>query len=112
MVTPQTELIDVYYRGVADFQTLNKTEQLQFIFIITRIFRTLHEQYFHWREGALPETIWVSWLAQFNDAMKYPGWQEVWSRRRHWFDKDFQSVVDRCVTETKRVRPLYEAPER
>jgi len=111
MMTPDKELVDIYYRGVFDFNSLNRTEQLQFIFMITRIFRTFNEQYFQWSEGLMDITIWNSWVAQFNEAMKTPGWQEVWSRRRHWFDKGFQSVVDSCVTESKDVMPIYEAPE-
>lgn len=112
MVTPHTELVDIYSRGVFDFDALNKTEQMQFIFMTTRIFRTLYEQYFQWREGAMPEAIWMSWHRQFNDAMQYPGWQAVWSRRRHWFDEGFQSVIDGCITDTQSARPLYAGLER
>lgn len=112
MMTPNGELMKIYHRGVFDFSTLNRTEQMQFIFIATRIFRTFYEQHFQWREGMMDEAIWNSWLAQFNEAMKTPGWQEVWSRRRHWFDEDFQSVIDGCVTETEHVRPFYDEPER
>ena len=110
MITPNKELVDVYYRGVLDFHSLDKTEQLQFILMTTRIFRTFNELYFQWHEGMMDQTIWNSWLAQFNDAMKTPGWQEAWSRRRHWYDKGYQSVVDGCITETTNVKPMYDAP--
>ena len=112
MVAPYAEVVDVYHRGIYDFHTLNKTERVQFILLTTRVFRTLHEQYFQRQEGAMSEAVWVSCLAQFNDALQYPGWQEAWSRCRHWYEEDFQSVVDKCVTETKHVRPLYDTPDR
>jgi len=111
MMSSNKELSDVYRRGVFDFHSLDSTEQLQFTFMTTRIFRTFNEQYFQWREGMMDVIIWNSWLATFNDVMKFPGWQEAWSRRRHWFDSGYQSVIDSCVTETTGVRPIYEQPE-
>jgi hypothetical protein len=111
MMSSNKELSDVYRRGVYDFHSLDENEQLQFIFMITRIFRTFNEQYFQWREGMMDRIIWNSWVATFNDVMKYPGWQEGWSRRRHWFDNGFQLVIDNCVKETKGVRRIYDQPE-
>ena len=111
MITPNKELVDIYIRGVFEFDSLDKIERLQFTLMTTRIFRTFNEQFYLWREGMMEEIIWHSWVAQFNDAMKTPGWQEAWGRRRHWCDKGFQSVVDSCITETKDVRPMYEPPE-
>ena len=110
MMTPNAELIDVYHRGVFDFHSLKSIEQLQFIFMTTRIFRIFNELYYQWHEGMMDTTIWNAWVAQFNDAMKTPGWQEAWSRRRHWYDEGFQSVVDNCVAETKGVKPMYDVP--
>lgn len=110
MITPNRELVDIYYRGVFNYDSLDNIEQLQFVFLTTRIFRTFNEQYFQWHEGMMEESIWNSWVAQFNDAMKTPGWQEAWNKRRHWYDEGFQAVVDRCVTETNKVQPIYETP--
>ncbi len=111
MMAPNTELVALYHRGVFEFDELNGTEQLQFTLCVTRLFRTLNEQYFQWREGLMDESVWNSWMAQWNDAMQLPGWQAVWTRRRHWFDEGFQSIVDRCIEETADVRPLYEVPD-
>ena len=110
MMLGNRDVLAVYYRGVFDFSALDRTEQLQFIFVITRLFRTLYEQYLQWREGAMPDTMWMSWRTQITDALQYPGWQEVWRQRRHWFDDEFQSLVDSFIAGAGG-RPLYEAPE-
>jgi hypothetical protein len=111
MMTPNKELIDLYHRGVFDYQSLNSIERMQFIFMTTRIFRTFNEMYFHWREGMMDKQIWSSWVAQFNDAMKTPGWQEAWARRRHWYDAGFQSFVDDRIADANNVKPMYEPPD-
>jgi hypothetical protein len=111
MMTPNKDLVDLYHRGVFDPQSLNSVEQMQFTLMTTRIFRTFNEMYFHWHEGMMDKTIWSSWIAQFNDAMKTPGWQEAWARRRHWYDQGFQSFVDDRIADMNNVKPMYDPPD-
>ena len=54
--------------------------------------------------------IWQTWVATMVDAMQYPGFQEVWSRRRHHFTKGFQDFMDNLIAEPKNQMQLYDPP--
>jgi len=110
LLVSNRDVADVFHRGMFDFQSLDRTEQLQFTFAITRALRTWHEHYFQWREGAMDDEFWQSWAAILSDAMQYPGYQEVWSRRRHHYTRDFQSFVDECITDPKDAKSIYDPP--
>ena len=110
MLASSGELADIYHRGVFDFQSLNTTEQVRFSLLLMRVFRTWYEQYFHWRKGALDAEFWHSRNVQLADAFQYPGWQWVWSARRHQYAKGFQEFIDNLVTAAKDTKPLYEPP--
>ena len=110
MIASSRDLAETYHRGTFDFQRLDATQKIQFTFAISRCFRTMHELYFQWREGAMDTAIWQLWVATYTDGMQYPGWQEVWKARKHVFTKEFQSFMDNLI-EAKGTKPLYDAPQ-
>jgi len=110
MIASNRETAETFHRGMFDFQNLGETGKLQFTFTASRAFRTFHEMYFQWRERALDAEIWQAWTLQIADAMQYPGFQEIWSRRRHHYTEGFQSFVDKLMVESKDTKSLYDAP--
>ncbi len=110
MLASSRELSDIWYRGMFDFHSLDTTEQVRYTLVVTRAMRTWHEQYFQWREGVMDAEFWQSWQALLSDVMQYPGFQEVWTQRKHHYSEGFQSVVDTVVAELKDAKPLYEPP--
>ena len=112
MLASNGELADIFNRGIVDLQSLDATEQVRFTFVITRILRTWHEQYFQWREGAMDDEFWHTWEALLSDAVQYAGLQEIWSRRRHQYTENFQALVDKFIAEPKGTKkPLYGEPQ-
>ena len=71
MLASNGDLADIFNRGHVDLQSLDATEQLRFTLVVTRIFRTWHEQYFQWREGAMDDEFWQSWEVLLSDAVQY-----------------------------------------
>jgi len=104
------ELTNIWHRGMFSFQGLDETEKLQFTFAMMRVFRFTNEQYFQWREGAVDDDYWQSLSDQFADGTQHPGWQEVWSRRKRHFTKDFQNYVDKLIADSEGREPLYDPP--
>ncbi len=110
MIGSNRELTEIYHRGLFDLQSLDVTQRLQFSIALSRLFRTIHELYFQWQEGAVDATIWHSWTATCADVLQYPGFQEIWKTRRHQYGKDFQSFMDNLI-EAKDTKPIHEPPE-
>ena len=109
-VASNRELADIWHRGTFDFHSLDPTEKVQFTLTMTRVFRTWHEQHYQWREQALDDEFWQSWVIQLKDAMQHSGWREVWARRKHHYTKSFQGLVDKLIAEAKDTKPLYDPP--
>jgi len=110
LLASNRELAGIWHRGAFNFQGLDETERLRFTLAVVRNLRTTHEHFLHWRDGAIDAETWQSMTAQFADGMQLPGWQEVWSRRRHHFNKDFQDYVDKLIVEGEGTKPLYDPP--
>ncbi len=104
------ELTDIWHRGAFNYQGLDETEKLRFTFAVVRVFRLEQEQFLQWREGALDDDHWQSLSAQYTDAVQLPGWQEVWSRRKHHYTKGFQDYVGKLIAEGEGAKPLYDPP--
>jgi hypothetical protein len=48
---------------------------------------------------------------QLGDLIQYPGVQEFWAYRKHWYAPEFQALVDELMKDTpKQVKPLYPEP--
>ena len=106
------ELTDIWHRGAFNYQGLDETEKLRFTFAVVRVFRLEQEQFLQWREGALDGDHWQALSAQYTDAMQLPGWQEVWSRRKHHYIKNFQDYVGKLIADSAGAKPLYDPPSR
>jgi len=110
LLASNRELTDIYHRGSFNYQALDETEKLRFTFVVVRMFRIEFEQFLQWREGAVDDDHWRSLSSIFEDAMQLPGFQEVWTRRKHHYTKDFQEVVDKQILDSVKRRPLYDPP--
>jgi len=106
------ELTDIYHRGSFNFQSLDETEKLRFTFTVVQMLRTEFEQFLQWREGAIDDDHWQSLSSTFRDGMRLPGWQEVWSKRKHHYTEDFQKVVAKQLSEVSDSKILYDPPGR
>ena len=110
MIASDGAFADIYQRGLFDLQRLDVTQRLQFTVGLSRLFRTVHELYFQWREGAIDAAFWQSWTATVADLLQYAGAQEVWGGRRHHFTKGFQDFMDSLI-EAKDTKPIYGPPQ-
>ncbi len=110
LLASDRELTGIWHRGSFNYQSLEETEKLRFTFAVVRALRLEQEQFLQWREGALDDDYWQALSAQYTDGMQMPGWQEVWSRRKHHYTKDFQDYVGKLIVEGEGRKPLYDPP--
>ena len=106
------EVMDVWRRGLRDFDTLNNQEQARFILLISSCLQTFDELYFQWQEGALDSRMWEGMSARYLDAFAYPGFQSVWGKRKHQASPQFRHYVDQeIVAAISQRKPQYPEPE-
>ncbi len=110
MLASNQELVDIWQRGMFDFQSLDAREKERFTIAVTRVFRNHYEQYFQWHEGAMAADFWQSWVALFADSIQFSGFREVWSRRKHHYPSAFQLYVDKLIAEPKGAIPSTARP--
>jgi len=81
---------------------------MRFTLLIASIFRTFNEQYFHYQEGSIDESMWKSLTVPIEDLVGYRGPQKVWNLRRHHYSEAFQTYIDRVIElASSKAMPLY-----
>jgi hypothetical protein len=110
-VAENEDLARVYYRGLQGFTGLSAEEQVRFFMIATLVFNYWNEVYDQNRDGVIPEATWERVQKMMRDFIRYPGVQEYWGFRRHWFSADVQQIIDALVRDAGRQTPsLYPEP--
>ena len=110
-VAENADLASVYYRGLQGFTRLSAEEQVRFFMIATLVFNYWHEVYDQSRQGVLPPATWERVQKMMRDFVRYPGIQQYWEYRRHWFSEDVQNIINGLIRESGQNAPsLYPEP--
>lgn len=110
-VAENQDLARVYYRGLQGFTGLSAEEQVRFFMIATLVFNYWNEVQDQTRDGVIPQATWERVQKMMRDFIRYPGVQEYWGYRRHWFSADVQRLIDGVIDEAARDAPsLYPEP--
>lgn len=105
------DLANLYQRGLRGFTGLSDTEQTRF-FIISGYAVT------HWSEvrryvksGLLPTEYEREVMNQLRDYFQYPGVQQFWQYRKHWYSQEMQDLIDGIIRDApNQPNPLYPEP--
>ncbi len=110
-VAQNEDLASVYYRGLQGFTGLSAEEQVRFFMIATLVFNYWNEVYEQTGKGVIPAATWERVQRMMRDFVRYPGIQEYWGFRRHWFSEDVQRIIDAMMAEGGKTPPsLYPEP--
>jgi hypothetical protein len=110
-VAQHEDLASVYYRGLQGFTGLGAEEQVRFFMIATLVFNYWNEVYEQSRAGAIPQSTWDRVQKMMRDFVRYPGVQQYWGFRRHWFSADVQKVIDELIEDAgKSASSMYPEP--
>lgn len=93
MLAAQSDLSDIYVRGIRNFSALEAAEQPRFSCLMGYLFRVYEEHLFQWREGLLDAHIWHALEAPVDDILAYPGVQAWWKTRSDWHSENFQIFI-------------------
>jgi hypothetical protein len=96
-----TELLDVYFRGIQDFSCLKGPELVRFSAFFGHTFRVWEDSYFQWMDGNLDRRIWNGHEAIIDDMVSLPGVHAWWPTRSHWYSAEFQAVIQKKISEAR-----------
>ena len=110
-VAQNADLASVYYRGLQGFTGLSAEEQVRFFMVATLVFNYWNEVYDQSRQGVVPPATWERIQKVMRDFVRYPGIQQYWEYRRHWFSEDVQVIINGMIRESGQNAPsLYPEP--
>ena len=105
------DLSNLYQRGLRGFTGLSDTEQTRFFMISGYAFTHWSEIQRYVKSGLIPQNYWDEVKRQIRDYVQYPGVQEFWDYRKHWYAPEFQTLVTDLIKDApKQVKPLYPEP--
>jgi len=103
-------LAEIYERGLSGLKALSGSEQVRFFMIASSVFTYWYEVFSEAERGLLPEESWHGVQRIMADVLQYPGAQEYWALRRHWYSPDMQKLVDQMIGGADKVHPMYPEP--
>jgi hypothetical protein len=102
------ELADVYQRGLRGLKGLGREEQSQFFSIATFMFSYWNEVYRDVQRGITPPEYWNEPRAILTDFAQFPGVQEYWTYRKHWYSSELQMLVNNLIVDMpQHAEPVY-----
>lgn len=105
-------LADLFYRGLHAFDSLDKIEHMRFFNLAGYVLGFWAEGFIYKQERSLPDGYWQAIDRAMIDTAQYPGFQEYWNQRRHWYSVAFQCYVDTSISAAvKQAKPMYRRPE-
>jgi len=102
-------LLELYYRGIHDFDSLEGADLVGFSALMVQLFTIFEEVYYQQEEGRLDPRVWVKAEAVMRDINAYSGVQAWWRLRSHWFGDEFVKFVDH-VQQTAGPPRLFREP--
>ena len=104
----EKELADVYQRGLRGLNGLGREEQSQFFSIATFMFCYWNEAFRGVQHGMIRTEYWNESKTILTDFAQFPGVQEYWAYRKHWYSSELQVLVNKLIEDTPRqTTPVY-----
>ena len=90
-------LLSACAKGFATPSALTIDERLQFYVSFQSLVYSGENAFTQWRNGHLPEAVWIAYEKPMGLAMRTPGGLEFWRERRWIFSEPFRSKVDVAI---------------
>lgn len=92
-----TETACIYVRGINGLNNLNGIERYRFFTLWFHVLRAGEQAHYYSLEGMVDTRIWRGYERQLSEVFRYPGFQQYWQVRKHWYSDEFQDFVDQAI---------------
>lgn len=98
------EFAALFLRGLQCFDEMDAVSKLRFSAFFNRFFNNFKAMYFSYREGILVEPLWRDLEQTMSDFLAYPGAQQWWATRKHWYTGEFGQFVESIIARGNKPR--------
>ncbi len=84
----------VYRRGCASVGDLDPDEEALFEHLVTVEMSQLYGVFVQYQRKLIPESVWMTYLVDWTDYVKDPGFQRNWSRIQATYPIEFRQCLD------------------
>lgn len=92
-----SELADIFLRGVSSFNELKATEKVRFSAFFNRLLTFFEGMYYSHEQGILTDSSWSAIERAIEDFFSNKGVQEWWRTRTRWHTVEFARVLDQII---------------
>jgi hypothetical protein len=94
LIVESEELRCAYAKGMRDFNGLSGTEAATYSGYALAVWRQREDLYFHHLDGLVDPRIWKGFEGTNKDVAQYPGFQQWFEFRKHWFSDEFREYIE------------------
>jgi hypothetical protein len=95
LTSEDSDLAELYYRGLDDFEALERLDYARFNTIMHQIFRNMEDVYHQHLEGHLDPRVWPGLEVFMRGFNSNPGVQAWWRSHSHWFSgEEFAKFIN------------------
>ena len=98
-VSDNAEFAELYYRGIKDFDSLDRVEKVRIAAFFARMMRILESMYSRHLLKQIDPAIWPGIEVTCRELSCYAGFQVWWANTSHWFTEEFRAWVLDCMAE-------------
>jgi len=99
MLATDEGLAEVYLDGIRDMTSIKDSDLVRVGSTLGFMFRVFEESYFQWKEGHLDAHVWNGFEAPITDMLAYPGVQDWWATRSHWYGDQFREFIGEKISQ-------------
>lgn len=97
MLSSDDDLADVFWRGLADPDSLDMRQKRKFIGVINVFMRRESVAYYLHKEGTMPDHLWESRVAAFTGPLNQPGFELYMVMAASTLPADFREFVEELM---------------
>ena len=96
-ISDDPELMDVWFRGVREPETLNQQEFLRFVFLLHMIMLQYQNNYYLVQEGTLEKKVLDAITLTLTTIKGTPGFERYWSLRKGLFYPEYKQFIEQLM---------------
>ena len=105
-VIDSEEFAGIFRQGLQDLGSLDGASSTRFYAFSSKALRIYQGMHWQWQRGAIDDGLFMSMTTLLEDFSTRPGWRDLWRNRRHQYDADYQSFMDKLIEEGNG-KPMY-----
>lgn len=98
LLLEDVELLDVYLRGIKNFESLQRLERARFRLLITDLLRSVEGAWRQYELGAITEDQWYGYAMSIREIIGSPGGRVAYMKIKDIFNPGFCGAIEQIIS--------------